>query len=129
MFTPRLSRSIPGSPSRAPQATCSHRSITPFICGVTDGALRHPPTEWKLNWFYLPSFTEEGLQKMRAQVRGKIVFFDVHSLPQPMVIAKYFRAAKTLSSMGPAALLVRGGPDGTENRYLRLSRQSNTAAG
>ena len=64
---------------------------------------------------YLPSFTEEGLQKMRDQLRAKIVFFDINSLPQPMVLAKYFRAARALASMEPAALLVRGGPNGTEN--------------
>jgi carboxypeptidase Q len=64
---------------------------------------------------YLPSFTEEGLNKMRDQVRGRIVLFDVDSLPQPMVMAKYFRAANALASMEPVALLVRGGPNGTEN--------------
>jgi carboxypeptidase Q len=64
---------------------------------------------------YLPSFTEEGLKKMRDQVRGKIVFFDIHSLPQPIVISNHFRAAQALASMEPAALLVRGGPNGTEN--------------
>jgi carboxypeptidase Q len=64
---------------------------------------------------YLPSFTEEGLSKMRDQVRGKIVFFDMHSLPQPMVLANYFRAANALASMEPAALLLRGGPNGTES--------------
>jgi carboxypeptidase Q len=64
---------------------------------------------------YLPSFTEEGVSKLRDQVQGKIVFFDVHSLTQPMVLAKYFRAANALASIGPAALLVRGGTNGTEN--------------
>jgi carboxypeptidase Q len=64
---------------------------------------------------YLPSFTEEGVRKMRDQVHGKIVFFDFSSLPQPMVIAKYFRAANALASLEPAALLVRGGPNGIEN--------------
>jgi carboxypeptidase Q len=64
---------------------------------------------------YLPSFTEEGISKMRDQVQGKIVFFDIHSLPQPMVMAKYFRAANALAAMGPTALLVRGGTNGTES--------------
>lgn len=64
---------------------------------------------------YLPSFTEEGVKEMRDQVHGKIVFFDISSLPRPMVMAKYFRAANALASLGPAALLLRGGPNGSEN--------------
>ena len=45
----------------------------------------------------------------------EIVFFDMQSLPKPMAIGKYFRAANALASMGPAALLLPGGPNGTES--------------
>jgi carboxypeptidase Q len=100
----------------------------PGATGQVLSPVKHTLHLWSYGWspsttaqgvdgelVYLPGFTEEALKKMRDQVRGKIVFFDINSLPQPMVMAKYFRAAHALASLEPAALLIRGGPNGTEN--------------
>jgi hypothetical protein len=64
---------------------------------------------------YLPSIIPADIDKQKDKLRGAIVLIDPSSFGPKPRIDNIFKGIEHLQSLGPAAIITQGGPNGTES--------------
>jgi hypothetical protein len=102
-----------------PDGPATGRIITPRVQNLHIYSLGWSPSTpgsgIKGDVVYLKHLTEEGIDAQKDKIAGNIVLIDKESLGENPVFSQILKALDRMNKLAPKALLLVGGPNGTES--------------